>query len=211
LEQLVCPAAAAAAAAAVAAAAALATTAMTQMYRTVFMHGFCSCLSNAAHNSPACYLLCLLVLAVAVAPAGSYLDNAVGKKCQKGTFSTDFNLNAACESCPDGITTAGDGSTSPAACALAEKGFYINRANTSEAVECPLDAFQDQEANVTACTPCPNGYKTQETGATGNASCSAPPGFELKEGADNITACTAGSYKEGWNRSPCVVVSGLAG
>uniref|UniRef100_A0A383VTT6 Tyrosine-protein kinase ephrin type A/B receptor-like domain-containing protein n=1 Tax=Tetradesmus obliquus TaxID=3088 RepID=A0A383VTT6_TETOB len=142
--------------------------------------------------------------AACMAPPGSYLDNSSGKKCQKGTFSTDFNLNSTCDACPDGITTIGDGSTSAAACSLAQKGFYINPDNAAEALECPLDTYQDQEAAVNACTPCRNGWRTQETGAIGDAACLAPPGFELKDGATNITACAVGSYKADWNRNPCV-------
>jgi hypothetical protein len=31
----------------------------------------------------------------------------------------------------------------------------------------------------------------------------APPGYELKEGADWISECEIGFYKEGWNKNPC--------
>jgi hypothetical protein len=145
-----------------------------------------------------------------VAPAGSYMDKGVGKVCQRGTYSTALNSATTCETCPPGITTADEGSTSADACNLAMKGFYINPSNASEAIACPLDHYQDQEATVTACTACPNGWKTKETGATGVALCLAPPGFELKDGATSITACEKGSYKADWNRNPCVPVSCLA-
>jgi hypothetical protein len=131
----------------------------------------------------------------------------IGKLCQKGTYSTDFNSNVTCEACPYGITTAAEGSTSAAACSFAQKGFYINPENAAEALECPVDTYQDQEANVTACTACPNGWKTEEGGATGEMLCLAPSGFELAEGAANISACAVGFCKEGWNRNPCVPVS----
>ena len=165
-----------------------------------------TCLAQQAHLL---LLLHLLIVAAAVAPAGSYLDKGIGKLCQKGTYSTDLNANANCVPCPDGITTAAEGSTTAAACSLALKGYYIDSANSTVAIKCPLDTYQDQEANVTSCTACPNGWKTKETGATGVAVCLAPPGFELVDGATNITACAAGSYKADWNRNPCVAVSCL--
>ncbi|WIA42320.1 hypothetical protein OEZ86_008334 [Tetradesmus obliquus] len=139
-----------------------------------------------------------------LAPAGSYLDKGIGKLCQKGTYSTDLNANANCVPCPDGITTAAEGSTTAVACSLALKGYYIDSTNSTVAIKCPLDTYQDKEANVTSCTACPNGWKTKETGATGVAVCLAPPGFELVDGATIITACAAGSYKADWNRNPCV-------
>ncbi|WIA14315.1 hypothetical protein OEZ85_002847 [Tetradesmus obliquus] len=138
------------------------------------------------------------------APAGSYMDKGIGKLCQKGTYSTALNTNANCIPCPDGITTAAEGSTAAAACSLALKGYYIDSINSTNAIKCPLDTYQDQEAAVTSCTPCDHAWKTKETGATGPALCLAPPGFELKDGATNITACAAGSYKADWNRNPCV-------
>jgi hypothetical protein len=142
-----------------------------------------------------------------VAPAGSYLDKGIGKLCQKGTYSTGLNSNTNCIPCPDGITTAVEGSTTADACSLAVKGYYISPTNAAEAIKCPLDTYQDQEAAVTSCTACPNGWKTKETGASGVALCLAPPGFELKENAATISACAAGSYKADWNRNPCVAVS----
>jgi hypothetical protein len=145
--------------------------------------------------------------ACAVAPAGSYLDKGIGKLCQKGTYSTGLNSNTNCVPCPDGSTTAAEGSTTADACSLAVKGYYISPTNAAEAIKCPLDTYQDQEAAVTSCTACPNGWKTKETGATGVALCLAPPGFELKENAATISACAAGSYKADWNRNPCVAVS----
>jgi hypothetical protein len=153
---------------------------------------------------------CLHPSASAVAPAGSYLDKGIGKLCQKGTYSTGLNSNTNCIPCPDGITTAAEGSTTADTCSLALKGYYINPSNAAEAIKCPLDTFQDQEAAVTSCTDCPNGWKTKETGATGVALCLAPPGYELKDGASTITACAAGSYKADWNRNLCVAVSWLA-
>lgn len=59
------------------------------------------------------------------------------------------------------------------------------------------------------CFPSP-GWRTKDTGATGLALCLAPPGWELKENADNITECAAGSYKADWNRNPCQAVSAAA-
>jgi hypothetical protein len=164
-----------------------------------------NCPAHAAHL----LLLHMLLLPAAEAPAGSYLDKGIGKLCQKGTYSTDLNDNPNCTPCPDGITTANEGSDSAADCTLALKGYYIDPTNSTNAIKCPLDTYQDQEAAVTQCTACPNGWKTKETGATGVALCLAPPGYELKDGATSITACAAGSYKADWNRNPCVAVSCL--
>jgi hypothetical protein len=143
----------------------------------------------------------------AEAPAGSRRDRGTGKLCKQGTFSIELNSNATCESCPEGVTTASEGSTSPEACSLAQKGYHINPDNPDEALECPHDTYQDQESNVTACTPCPNGWKTEDTAATGVALCLAPPGFELVPGNAEITACLAGWYKGEWNRNRCIPVS----
>jgi hypothetical protein len=45
--------------------------------------------------------------------------------------------------------------------------------NTFEAVKCPLDTYQDQEAAATSCTACPDGKNTKETRATNFALCLA--------------------------------------
>ncbi|KAF6264065.1 hypothetical protein COO60DRAFT_1663488 [Scenedesmus sp. NREL 46B-D3] len=138
-----------------------------------------------------------------LAPAGSYLDKGIGKLCQRGTYSTALSSSNNCVPCPDGITTAGEGSTTAGACSLALKGYYIDPDNSTLAIECPLDTYQDQEAAVTSCTACPYGWRTKETGATGLALCLAPPGYELLEGAPTISACPEGSYKPDWNRNLC--------
>jgi hypothetical protein len=135
----------------------------------------CAICLHVTHPTAAC----LLPSASAVAPAGSYLDKGIGKLCQKGTYSTGLNSNTNCIPCPDGITTAAEGSTTAAACSLAVKGYYINPTNNTEAIKCPLNTYQAEEAAVTSCTDCPNGWKSKETGATGVALCLAPPGFEL--------------------------------
>uniref|UniRef100_A0A383VRV3 Tyrosine-protein kinase ephrin type A/B receptor-like domain-containing protein n=1 Tax=Tetradesmus obliquus TaxID=3088 RepID=A0A383VRV3_TETOB len=138
------------------------------------------------------------------APAGSKKDKGIGKLCKRGTYTTEVNSNTTCASCPEGITTADEGSTSPDDCALAQKGYYINPNDATEALECPQDTYQDQEAYVTSCTPCPNGWKTEDTGATGVPLCLAPPGFELLPNASAITPCPLSSYKTEWNRNGCI-------
>jgi hypothetical protein len=52
-----------------------------------------------------------------------------------------------------------------------------------------------------------SGYQTRVEGAGGNAECMAPPGYELKEGAEWVSECEVGTYKEGWNKNPCIPVS----
>jgi hypothetical protein len=138
------------------------------------------------------------------------VDKGIGKKCQKGTYSTDLNSDPTCQTCPPGITTAEEGSTTAEACSLAMKGFYINPSNTSEAIACPVNTYQGEEAAATSCTPCDHGWKTKDTGATGVALCLAPPGYELKESATDITPCEVGSFKADWNRNPCTPVSWAA-
>jgi hypothetical protein len=172
-----------------------------------FIHMLISVLKHDSKALTSCCPPGTFCSACAVAPAGSYLDKGIGKLCQKGTYSTGLNSITNCIPCPDGITTAAEGSTTADAYSLAVKGYYINPANSAEAIKCPLDTYQDQEAAVTSCTACPNGWKTKETGASGFALCLAPPGFELKDGAATITACAAGSYKADWNRNLCVAVS----
>jgi hypothetical protein len=76
------------------------------------------------------------------------------------------------------------------------------------AVPCPIGTYQDKETEAKSCTPCPNGLTTRNVGADGIALCLAPPGVELLPGADNVTDCPVGSYKEGWNLNPCTSVSG---
>jgi hypothetical protein len=74
-------------------------------------------------------------------------------------------------------------------------------------VPCPIGSYQDRETEATSCTPCPNGLTTQSIGADGVALCLAPPGVQLLPGAENVTECPRGSYKEGWNTNLCVSVS----
>jgi hypothetical protein len=136
------------------------------------------------------------------------MDKGIGKLCQKGTYSTCLNRDSACTPCPSGITTANEGSISAADCRLALKGFYISPTDATQAIKCPLDTYNDQEAAVTECTQCKNGWKTKEDGATGPALCLAPPGYQLVSGQSAISKCPVGSYKGDWNRNPCVEVSG---
>jgi hypothetical protein len=137
-----------------------------------------------------------------VAPAGSYLDKGVGKKCPKGTYTDGLNTKAVCDACANGVTTAGEGSTSVAACDRAIKGYKYTGANTAD--KCDLHTYSDAENTAATCTPCPFGWKTQADGADGLALCLAPPGYEQAAVNATITECAEGSYKEGWNRNPCV-------
>jgi hypothetical protein len=75
-------------------------------------------------------------------------------------------------------------------------------------VPCPIGSYQDRESEAACCTVCPNGLTTQSVGAYGLALCLAPPGVQLVPGAENVTECPRGSYKEGWNTNLCVSVSG---
>jgi hypothetical protein len=134
------------------------------------------------------------------------MDKGIGKLCQRGTYSTDLNSNNTCIPCPDGITTANEGSSSADDCSLAIKGYYINASDPTQAIKCPVDYYQEQEAAVNSCTACPHGWRTKETGATGLALCLAPPGYE-RVGEADISPCDVGFYKADWNRNPCVAVS----
>jgi hypothetical protein len=104
---------------------------------------------------------------LAVAPAGSYLDKGIGKLCPRGTYSTDLNTSPFCVPCAAGITTVNEGSSSAADCTLAARGYYIDQNDATLAVPCPRDSYQDQEAAVNACTPCPYGWRTKDVGSTG--------------------------------------------
>ncbi|KAF8055660.1 Scube1 [Scenedesmus sp. PABB004] len=137
-----------------------------------------------------------------LAPAGSYVDKSTGKTCPKGTYTSGLNNADACTKCPDGLTTAAEGSSSAAACTLAVRGYY--KSSSTSAAPCPADSYNDAEADITSCTPCPNGWRTKDDTATGAALCMAPPGWELLDGASAITECAVGSYKADWNRNPCV-------
>jgi len=126
----------------------------------------------------------------------------VGKKCQKGTYTTDFNSAAFCTACTDGVTTSTEGSTLASACSFAIKGFYM--INATHAEPCPLHTYNDVElASGQECTPCPFGWKTRDTGADGLALCLAPPGWEQATAGANITECVNNFYKADWNRNPC--------
>eukprot|EP00775_Hariotina_reticulata_P003781 gene3781-4040_t len=123
-------------------------------------------------------------------------------QCPRGTYSTELNTQPACTPCNEGVTTVTEGSTSPALCNRALKGYYYVSADFS-AVSCPLHTYNDNETTLSYCTDCPYGWKTQKEGADGMGSCLAPPGFELKDGADAITECEIGFYKSDWNRNNC--------
>lgn len=141
-----------------------------------------------------------------MAPAGSYNDKGVGKKCQKGTYTTDFNSASFCTACPDFITTAAEGSTTAASCDRAVKGYYMLDATTASA--CPLNTYSDAETPVgQQCTPCPFDWHTKDTGADGPALCLAPPGYEQATDGANITECAVNFFKADWNRNPCTEVS----
>ncbi|WIA20328.1 hypothetical protein OEZ85_006160 [Tetradesmus obliquus] len=146
---------------------------------------------TGATNSTAC-----------VAPPGSFADmGASAKTCPRGTYTPDFNSLPACLTCPAGITTVRDNSTSIGHSKLARKGYYLVNATAAE--ECPMGSYQGREAEVYKCDECPYGYQTRVEGAGGNAECMAPPGVELQEGAEWVSECGLGSYKEGWNKNPC--------
>lgn len=88
-----------------------------------------------------------------MAPAGSYYDKGTGKKCPKGTYTTDLNQLAVCIPCGDGVTTASEGSTSVAACDRALPGYKYTAANTAE--KCDLNTYNAAENTAATCTPCP--------------------------------------------------------
>jgi hypothetical protein len=85
------------------------------------------------------------------------------------------------------------------------KGHYYVSEDFS-AVPCPLNTYNANETTLPYCTDCPFGWLTQKEGADGAGSCLAPPGFELKDGNDNITECEIGFYKADWNRNNCTKV-----
>lgn len=152
----------------------------------------------------------LFMLLFAVAPAGSYMDRGIGKLCPKGTFNQNPNSNASCSACPPGITTAAaEGNRSPFDCKQAVQGYYMVDATT--AAPCPVDTYSDNSTLGVgdSCTPCPNGMKTTDPGATGKALCLAPPGYELRTADGVITECENGWYKVDWNRNNCTYVSVL--
>lgn len=83
---------------------------------------------------------------------------------------------------------------------------------TAEA--CPAGTFS---TNGTACESCPNGLMTENRASISKAACLAGPDFGYyPNGADNnpvttadlagakMIKCPLGSYKGGWNLSPCV-------
>lgn len=118
----------------------------------------------AAQRPQAPWHLTLLVLPLpllpccdlpAVAPAGSYLDKGVGKKCPKGTYTDSLNSKAVCDACATGVTTAGEGSTGVSACSRAIKGYKYTGANT--AAKCDINTYNDAETTAANCTDCPNG------------------------------------------------------
>jgi len=90
----------------------------------------------------------------AVAPGGSYLDKGTGKKCPKGTYTTGLNTKSVCDPCNTGVTTAGEGSTSVAACDRAILGYKLTAPNT--AVKCEVNTYNDVEGSTAGtCKPCP--------------------------------------------------------
>lgn len=92
-----------------------------------------------------------------VAPAGSYLDKGTGKKCPKGTYTTDLNRAGVCTPCNEGVTTAAEGSTSAAACDRAIAGYFYNGTGTAEV--CPINTYNAGETTADSCTACPNGER----------------------------------------------------
>lgn len=147
-----------------------------------------------------------LFVVSAVAPAGSYVDKGIGKLCPKGSYSTALNSATSCTACPTGITTSAEGSTSADDCKFAKRGYYLVDATT--AALCPVNTYNDGETLQvgTGCPACPNGWKTKDVGADGQSLCLAPPGFELLDGATDITECASGYYKADWNRNACTKV-----
>eukprot|EP00775_Hariotina_reticulata_P003536 gene3536-3805_t len=142
------------------------------------------------------------VVSYTVAPAGSYLDKGTGKKCPKGTYTTGLNQLSVCNPCGDGVTTAAEGSTSVDACDRAVPGYKYTGSNTAE--KCDLDTFNPTESTSSTCTPCPFNMKTRDTGSKGASDCLAPPGWAQATATANITECPTDTYKEGWNRNPCL-------
>eukprot|EP00775_Hariotina_reticulata_P005606 gene5606-5844_t len=142
-----------------------------------------------------------------VAPPGSFVKAGGGAKCPIGTFTTQHNTNVTCQPCGPGLSTAAEGSSSPAACIIAARGYFLKAdlsiggqdvgddGSSPEPFEviytaqmCPKNTYQDSESMAKSCKSCPNGLQTQLEGATGVHLCLAPPGMELKPGAAVPTA-----------------------
>uniref|UniRef100_A0A383VZF6 Tyrosine-protein kinase ephrin type A/B receptor-like domain-containing protein n=1 Tax=Tetradesmus obliquus TaxID=3088 RepID=A0A383VZF6_TETOB len=103
---------------------------------------------------------------------------------------------------PNGVQAAAAAAVAAAAAAAAgdANGTYTEYV----AVPCPVGTYQDKESEASSCTSCPNGLTTREPGADGVVLCLAPPGVQLLPGAENVSDCPVGSYKEGWNLNPCI-------
>lgn len=101
------------------------------------------------------------LLCAAVAPAGSYLDKGVGKKCPKGTYTEGLNTLSVCNACATGVTTAGEGSTSRTDCNRAIKGYKYTGLDavtgSGTAAKCDINTYNDVETTSSTCTDCPNG------------------------------------------------------
>lgn len=97
--------------------------------------------------------------------------------CPKGMYKESINRAARCDPCPGkGITTAGVGSSSAAACNRANPGYRPVRtpgAATLSSEPCPKGTFG---VDGLSCMPCAGNLTTQGIAHTSPADCLASPG-----------------------------------
>jgi len=135
-------------------------------------------------------------------PGMGYYQNAV-RLCLDGEWSAGGSRKP-CSSCGNGYTTAEVGSTSAAACLLAE-GWTPD--GVGGAKPCARGMYKDA-LGPSACTACPSGTSTVDYGSTWLGDCGI---CKAGYGADAIDAtapscelCAPGTYSAGGGMQACL-------
>lgn len=159
--------------------------------------------------------------AVCMAPPGFFVEGNTVVPCPAGSFSSTYSHDTACTACEDvfgpGLTTAGAGSDSSAACTVLQPGYALvsnrNKAVMNGTLDlnlapqmfgaatkaCPQSFYCPGGDAAAAGQPqaCPRGMMTEGQGAVSQDECMAPPGWFLPlDGSSSIQECQTGTYKQ---------------
>ena len=130
-----------------------------------------------------------------------HLQTMQALPCPLGTYKDSISRAARCDPCPGkGITTAGVGSSSAAACTRAYPGYRTVRtpgAATLSSEPCPQGTFG---VDGLSCMPCADNLTTQGIAHTSPADCLASPGRCL-----GLVLSTAGHTAVGDQRAVLVL------
>ena len=123
--------------------------------------------------------------------------------CSAGNVRSFYTVAASCTACLAGYEAGPSGHQT---CTQCRPGTYSTAA-VDYCSECPRYTYRPTPGATAACTPCPKGYDTQDTGNTECTPC-AVGYFKATNALESCTAAPAGTFvntSAAFSYTPCAV------